>query len=47
LLNLPDEAGVVYCIPLGYPQGRFGPVTRNPLKEIVSLDKWGNSPGWV
>jgi nitroreductase len=47
LLNLPDEAGVVYCIPLGYPQGRFGPVTRNPLKEIVSLDKWGSSPGWV
>jgi nitroreductase len=47
LLKLPDGAGVVYCIPLGYPQGRFGSVTRNPLKEIVSVDKWGSSPGWV
>ena len=47
LLKLPDGAGVVYCIPLGYPQGRFGPVTRNPLKEIVSVDKWGSSPDWV
>ena len=47
LLELPNGAGVVYCIPLGYPQGRFGPVTRNPLKEIVSVDKWGSSPDWV
>lgn len=47
LLNLPDGAGVVYCIPLGYPQGNFGPVTRNPLSDIVSVDKWGSSPDWV
>jgi nitroreductase len=47
LINLPDGAGVVYCIPLGYPQGRFGSVTRNPLNEIVSVNKWGNSPSWV
>ena len=47
LLGLPDGAGVVYCVPLGYPQGNFGPVTRNPLDEIVSVDRWGTSPGWV
>ncbi len=47
LLNLPNGVGVVYCIPLGYPKGRFGSVTRNPLKEIVSVDKWGSLPGWV
>ena len=47
LLKLPHGAGVVYCIPLGYPQGRFGSVTRNPLQEIVSVDKWGSSPNWV
>ena len=47
VINLPDGAGVVYCRPLGYPQGRFGSVTRNPLNEIVSVNKWGNSPSWV
>ncbi|MCH7642690.1 MAG: nitroreductase family protein [Chloroflexi bacterium] len=47
LLELPDGAGVVYCIPLGYPQGRFGPVTRKPLAEIVSVDRWGSTPEWA
>ena len=47
LIGLPDGAGVVYCVPLGYPQGNFGPVTRNPLSEIVSKDRWGTSPDWV
>jgi nitroreductase len=47
LIGLPDGAGVVYCVPLGYPQGNFGPVTRNPLSEIVSKDRWGTFPDWV
>jgi nitroreductase len=47
LIGLPDGAGVVYCVPLGYPQGNFGPVTRNPLNEIVSKDRWGTTPDWV
>ncbi len=47
LLGLPGGVGVVYCIPLGYPQGNFGPVTRNPLNEIVSVDRWGATPDWV
>ncbi len=40
LLNMPDEAQVVYCIPLGYPLGRFGPTQRKPLSEVVSYDGW-------
>ncbi|MBT4074827.1 MAG: nitroreductase family protein [Chloroflexi bacterium] len=47
LVGIPDGASVVYCIPLGYPEGRFGPVTRKPLNEIVSVDKWGTTPDWV
>jgi len=47
LVGIPDGASVVYCIPLGYPEGRFGPVTRNPLHEIVSEDTWGMAPDWV
>lgn len=47
LLNIPDGAVVVYCVPLGYPQGKFGPVTRKPLSEVVSEDVWGRPPSWA
>lgn len=40
LFNMPDEAQVVYCIPLGYPKGRFGPTQRKPLTEVVAHDGW-------
>ena len=40
LFNMPDEAQVVYCIPLGYPKGRFGPTQRKPLAEVVAYDGW-------
>ncbi|MEX1022975.1 MAG: nitroreductase family protein [Dehalococcoidia bacterium] len=41
LFGMPQEAQVVYCVPLGYPKGRFGPVQRRPLREVASLDRWG------
>ncbi|MDA1258715.1 MAG: nitroreductase family protein [Chloroflexi bacterium] len=47
LVGLPDGASVVYCVPLGYPQGNFGPVTRNPLSEVASIDRWGKAPPWA
>lgn len=47
LLKIPGSAVVVYCVPLGYPQGQFGPVTRKPLIEIVSEDAWGRPPAWA
>ena len=28
-------------LPIGYPMGRFGPVGRGPLADIVYLDGWG------
>ena len=40
LLNMPAEAQVVYCVPLGYPRGRFGPTQRKPLTEVVAYDGW-------
>lgn len=45
LLNMPSSAEIVYCVPLGYPRGNFGPVTRKPLTEIVSMDTWGSPRG--
>lgn len=40
VLDLP-ESMVAYClIPVGYPLGRFGPVTRKPVQEIMRFDRW-------
>ncbi len=47
MFEMPEQAQIVYCIPLGYPQGRFGPLNRNPLREIVSEDRWGQPADWV
>ena len=41
LFGMPEGTFVVYAIPVGYPQGNFGPVIRKPLNEVASLDRWG------
>ena len=43
LFGIPATAQVVYCVPLGYPRGRFGPTQRKPFAEVCSYDLWGNS----
>ena len=40
LFGIPDTAQVVYCLPLGYPRGNFGPARRKPLAEVCSYDGW-------
>lgn len=34
---------MVPVIPIGYPQGRFGPVTRWPAEELTYYDRWRNT----
>lgn len=41
LFAIPETAQVVYCLPMGYPQGSFGPVTRKPLEQVSSRNRWG------
>jgi nitroreductase len=43
LFAIPETAQIVYCLPLGYPRGRFGPAQRKPLSEVCSSDLWGNA----
>ena len=43
LLGIPETAQIVYCLPLGYPRGSFGPTQRKPLSEVCSYDRWGSS----
>ena len=47
LFSIPESVQVVYCVPLGYPRGRFGPLNRRPLTDVVSLEEWGVSPDWA
>ena len=47
LCDIPAEAQVVYCVPLGYPRGRFGPLSRKPLAEVAAVDSWTNTPAWL
>lgn len=44
LCGIPDSAQVVYCVPLGYPRGQFGPTQRKPLGEVAAWDRWGGPP---
>jgi nitroreductase len=42
VLNLPDSMAAYALIPVGYPLGTFGPVTRKPLAEILRFDRWSD-----
>ena len=39
-LNLPETFAALCLIPVGYPKGKFGPVSRRPVEEIMRFDRW-------
>jgi nitroreductase len=41
-LGLPRNVTPCAVIPLGWPMGKYGPTTRRPVGELVSLDRYGN-----
>ncbi|HCU89457.1 MAG TPA: hypothetical protein DGR97_05925 [Gammaproteobacteria bacterium] len=43
-LQIPDTYGIVAVLPIGYPEGNFGPVTRKPSTDLTYLDLWGIAP---
>lgn len=42
ILGLPKGVMLAGLIPVGYPRGRFGPVSRKPLEEFIYYDTYGN-----
>jgi nitroreductase len=42
VLGLPDNIEAFGLIPVGYPLGNFGPVTRLPVAETLHWDRWSN-----
>ena len=44
--KIPDDYGVVAVIPIGFPTGKFGPVSRDPVETKTHYGKWDNqTPG--
>jgi len=41
-LGIPDKMEVAAMIPMGYPKGKFGPVSRTPVEEVIHWDRWGS-----
>jgi nitroreductase len=42
-LGIPAEIETVAMIPIGWPVGRFGPVSRAPVETVTYWDRWGTS----
>lgn len=42
-MGLPTEVHSYAILPIGYPMGKFGPVRRAPLENVVYADRWGQA----
>jgi nitroreductase len=40
LLELPPRVAAYALIPVGFPAGRFGPLSRLPVEQLLHLDRW-------
>ena len=38
--DIPADMEVSALIPMGYPQGKFGPVSRAPVEDVIHWDAW-------
>ena len=42
-LGLPEGVHSFAILPVGYPMGKFGPVRRTALDDVVYQDRWGQA----
>jgi nitroreductase len=40
VLNLPETFAALCLIPVGYPKGKFGPVSRKAVTDVMRFDHW-------
>ena len=40
VLGVPKHVTVYALVPVGWPAGRFGPVRRRPVADVVHWDRW-------
>jgi nitroreductase len=41
ILNLPPDIQSYALMPVGYPKGKHGPISRKPLREVAYIDSYG------
>ncbi|CAN5866110.1 nitroreductase family protein [soil metagenome] len=41
VLGMPADAATFALMPIGYPTGKYGPLTRKPVAEVTYGDTWG------
>ncbi len=46
MFDIPEEVAFHFCVPLGYPQGSFGPTNRKPTSETTYLNRWSAPVPW-
>ena len=44
-MGLPDGVHSYAILPIGYPMGKFGPVGRTKLEDVVFNERWGVAYG--
>jgi nitroreductase len=47
LFGIPDTVRFHLCVPLGYPQGHFGPNQRRPTSQTTFFDRWDAAAPWA
>ena len=40
VLGLPDDVSTYALMPIGFPEGKFGPLARKPVAEVAYADRW-------
>ena len=46
VLGLPPDVWTYALMPIGWPEGKFGPLARKPVREVAYADRWGTAwPG--
>jgi nitroreductase len=40
VLGVPKHVTIYALVPVGWPAGRFGPVRRRPVADVVRWDRW-------
>ena len=42
ILALPEGVNTIALIPVGYPEGKFGPPLRDPASSVTHWDRWND-----
>ncbi|CAO0831997.1 hypothetical protein SMICM17S_10295 [Streptomyces microflavus] len=38
--SIPEDMATFAAVPVGWPQGNFGPVRRRPVADVIHRNRW-------